>query len=684
MAVMTGGVGAPWRVFQFVHDWAERPFFRGPGEGQYGPGHFQGRAYELEQLKQFFVDGSGGTVLVSGYRGVGKTATVDRALIDALAAIDIENGPQPDGKDRQSLRDYWLGNREPPSEATLARLRPKQLIALKLDFGQIATLRPARATARAGQEPSANADTAQPPVSKARGAEVDPRQVLIEIIKGLHRNLVDGRRSLPGERHAVEQLAQLRAKVALAQKPGLHFAVLRLVRAHTLARFFRPHQRDFWSHLTEALNVALMRAYYQTYREEHAQGISHEFTSGVSSKLTFDVKKLVTLALASVLVGVGVWYGLSTLPVFNAISSWAPLASGFVSLVGLAGSVNVSTSRTVKSTDASKVVYSRDSSLPSLKRDLEEIISLLESNEAPIEFRLVVVVDELDKLDDVSMLDGVIQSFKNLFTLNRCTFVFVTDKNYYDHITQQQQVAAKSHTYAPQHTFFTRKVFLTKPDFDDVKQYLDTINGDLKSTGLNNPEWQEDWTQTVRYLTFASRCHYFDLLSLLNELVQANPPPTLELKYERLGRVELRRNAHFQRMVELVYRQYRYRGPLQSDANNRLLAELYGVFDTAQDQPASNGRANGRTDGQPHLVISAEEKATQRKAKHQLLKLLVDCGAIAPLNGAERTTPQWKGGLFREPQPDDLDLVERRQQALTDLETMVRGWTTIERMLAGA
>jgi hypothetical protein len=221
MSSTAAGVGDPWRVFQFVHDWAERPYFRGAGEAEHGAGHFQGRGDELKQLTQFFVEGSGGTALVSGFRGVGKTATVDRALIEALAAIKQENGPGTEGTDRTSRRENFLRRRQDSSdltEAILAQLRPKRLIALKLDFGQIATLKPAGAAPLSGQSTPAQNGNAQATEPNPRSTEVDPRQVLIEIIKGLHRNLVDDRRFDAEEKRALGQMARLQAMADLANK----------------------------------------------------------------------------------------------------------------------------------------------------------------------------------------------------------------------------------------------------------------------------------------------------------------------------------------------------------------------------------------------------------------------------------------------------------------------------------
>jgi hypothetical protein len=282
------------------------------------------------------------------------------------------------------------------------------------------------------------------------------------------------------------------------------------------------------------------------------------------------------------------------------------------------------------------------------------------------------------------MLDSVIKSFKNLFTLNNCTFVFLTDKSYFDHITIQQQDAAKKRTYATQHTFFTRKIFLTKPDFDDVRQYLDAVSLDRDAIRAD-PDRSRDWEQIVRYLAFASRCHYFDLISLVDELLQATAPPTLKLTYERLTRVDVKSNADFQRMVELVYRQYRYVERNRSHANNRLLAELYSIFDPQDAHPHTNGRVNGRANGatstEKEVEISVEEQAKQKKAKEELVKLLRRYGAIDSQNGNGATDLRLRLVASREPRAEDLDLDEQTRTSISNLRQTIGAARAIDEML---
>src|SRR6185295_12450847 len=111
-------------AFTFVEGWADRPSYRGPGEDEHSAGSFRGRAPELGQLQSFFLQGAAGTVLVSGPRGVGKTATIDLALIKTVEAINRTNAAN--GTQRRRLLGILA--RTPLSTVSLHQLRPKELI----------------------------------------------------------------------------------------------------------------------------------------------------------------------------------------------------------------------------------------------------------------------------------------------------------------------------------------------------------------------------------------------------------------------------------------------------------------------------------------------------------------------------------------------------------------------------
>ena len=116
----------PLGGFPLKPDWHERPHFDSPTSESNDEHHFVGRDEETRRLVRLFLGGLGGTVLISGYRGVGKTATVDRALIEAASQARATT-------ERRST----VANVE-RRDGAVAELRPQRLLVVKLDFAHIA------------------------------------------------------------------------------------------------------------------------------------------------------------------------------------------------------------------------------------------------------------------------------------------------------------------------------------------------------------------------------------------------------------------------------------------------------------------------------------------------------------------------------------------------------------------
>jgi hypothetical protein len=306
--------------------------------------------------------------------------------------------------------------------------------------------------------------------------------------------------------------------------------------------------------------------------------------------------------------------------------------------------------------------------LASLKRDVEDILSRLHEEQAPRDFRVVVILDELDKLKNNTMLDRIVESFKNLFTLNRCVFVFITDRDYFAYVLDEQQKAAEDKSYAPQHTFFTQKVFLPRSDFAEIKSYLDSI----RVSELGSSAEQRQWDELVRHLAFVSRGHFFDLMAMLNELVQTSQDrvPRLRLTRERLSLLEFQQRARFQRMVELVYDQEHYPGHLQDHLNNRLLAALYALFDNLEFASFAE-LANG-TNGQSSL-----DDQRLSTAQHQLIRLLQKSEAVSSVQVDGHVRLDWAPGLCREPVAAMMKLDDRQSELVAELEGHVERWRSV-------
>ena len=80
-----------------------------------------------------------------------------------------------------------------------------------------------------------------------------------------------------------------------------------------------------------------------------------------------------------------------------------------------------------------------------------------------------MVFDELDKLENpVEQLNNVITHFKNFFTLSDAVFVFITDHQFFraSVLGRDTAKAQKLRQYSTEHTFFTNRIYLRKPEFE--------------------------------------------------------------------------------------------------------------------------------------------------------------------------------------------------------------------------
>src|SRR5262249_21667864 len=133
------------------------------------------------------------------------------------------------------------------------RTPPKELVVLKLDFGQIALRTGAR---RSGKDTPGEADDEQ-----RQTTDIDPRQVLIEIIKGLHQQLVQDRHLTRWEQQAVRDWSELVALDELVASRQLMVKARFAAREHIARAFFRRrHQGRYWRSCRRSSVLAVLRS----------------------------------------------------------------------------------------------------------------------------------------------------------------------------------------------------------------------------------------------------------------------------------------------------------------------------------------------------------------------------------------------------------------------------------------
>ena len=227
----------------------------------------------------------------------------------------------------------------------------------------------------------------------------------------------------------------------------------------------------------DTLNAAYKKSISKSYKELFTNTISDLLKQTQSSTLEGKINlEKVGLVLLCVIVGAifsqydpgRAWYPLEKL-----LGSGIPATiTGYVLLSWGWKRVREKTS---DQSQQSSFSYEYDYSMHQMRQDLESLIRILSPRrEEPATThdpfrcfrRTIVIFDELDKLEQADQqLEDVITHFKNFFTLSEAVFVFLTDHEFYEHLTRETVKAQMARHYPPQHTFFNEKIYLRKPEF---------------------------------------------------------------------------------------------------------------------------------------------------------------------------------------------------------------------------
>jgi TPR repeat protein len=234
------------------------------------------------------------------------------------------------------------------------------------------------------------------------------------------------------------------------------------------------------------------------------------------------------LKAVAAVAGVG-FLGVQGAVVFGASLQALAVALAGVAVLSFASSRVTERKTSEQETADTELVF--DNSLHQVESDLKEILADLHAQR----FRTMFVLEELDKVEDEEgeQLDAVIRYFKNLFTQAPALFFFLTDKRYFDLVDGKIAEARTSRSYAVEHTFFTHRLFVSRPALHECLDYFAAVLS-------RNPEGVEaiehiratsevryrpagDMTPTERFLRvllFASQNHLFDLKNEMRRYVR--------------------------------------------------------------------------------------------------------------------------------------------------------------------
>jgi TPR repeat protein len=340
--------------------------------------------------------------------------------------------------------------------------------------------------------------------------------------------------------------------------------------------------------LITLIEQAYQKANATRYTETQQQRVETLSTAVRESRRTFQVPDILKLVAAVSLLAAATVEGIALLGSF--VNQLHILAIGMtgIAILSFQRSFILTRSSTEGVSTSSELVL--DNSLHQLETELQDILEQLYQQK----YRTLIILEELDKIEDEKgqQLDSVIRYFKNLFTQAPALFFFLTDKAYYDLVSEKIEIARRQRSYAIEHTFFTHRLFVSRPGIEECLQYLlavyssaddcseveAVIRSQSDRVRVRRLESMLPLEQVLRVLLFRSHGHFFDLKNEMRQFVHvAGTESWLEVDKGSMPKSE-RALAGFHFLVEQKMLSYRFSGG-RDYADEALRSCLFAVFE---------------------------------------------------------------------------------------------------------
>ena len=415
----------------------------------------------------------GGSVLISGHRGSGKTTLVHKAIQDLIREYS----------DAQVL-----------SRPLLVPLHGPNLLKLTNDVDTSL------------ENDGGDSNERRPPKGGKTKIEILTENALEEIVLSLYRALTnefgESFTNKVGEIPNLE-LAELAGQFQIEMDEASDVAILRQFwkKVGALQSGILFEQREGSEKLAnQGINELLaLSSAAQAFRmmsgkieESNTQSSSSDKETTTTNKYEFNLKDIADGFM-------GVFTGLASGFAAYELSEDSALVAGIAAIIGaFLGKMTMGQTSIATRKKAMKREYSfiRDRSVSVLDRELPVLINRVRTaGLAPI-----FVIDELDKVlppyEDFGDLIGHLKHFVS----ERSFFIFITDRNYFEHITQ----LSRNRTYAKEYTYFTHRFFnYYRPS--DLHEYLG------RKFRVKNEEDRNEAKLLNYLLLYRARLHPIDL-----------------------------------------------------------------------------------------------------------------------------------------------------------------------------
>ena len=275
-----------------------------------------------------------------------------------------------------------------------------------------------------------------------------------------------------------------------------------------------------------------------------------------------------------------------------------------------------------------------DYDLATMQSEFEEVL-----NKFPDKYKVVFVIDELDKLPN--QVDFV-SSIKMLINQSSARYIFVSDPSVLSAITVPK---------SKESTLFSQYLFLKHPTFDEMDGFLNEIIGDTDfDTG------DSDFEIFKKFLLFESRSHFFSLYGVIRDHVRkttSDGDPVLEFEIEQSMTIK----ANLQKSIEWIYDRRKSPNNSEWKENNTLLTHLYSMAHELTITPIGTSFTAEPTSVKLGGGIPIGSTVATRTACSDFLRFLVSQGYLKSIpENTYSTIGEFKkfnskpGGIFIEEQ----------------------------------
>jgi tetratricopeptide (TPR) repeat protein/DNA polymerase III delta prime subunit len=210
------------------------------------------------------------------------------------------------------------------------------------------------------------------------------------------------------------------------------------------------------------------------------------------------------------------------------------------------------------------IYYRYDYDVSTLESELEETL-----REISKVYKVIFIIDELDKMDESDVIN-VIKGLKSLFNQSSALFILVTGEEFFNKLME------RSHKRPTEYTLFPQKIFLQRPTFKEMRDFITEIVAD-RSVLDNDEEYNSAYHKFQNYACYKSKTDFFDLYNVLRDHMKYDDSSgglLLNIKIDK----SLETRANLQGAMEQIYLRKKDSQPSNWYKNDLLLDRMYELL----------------------------------------------------------------------------------------------------------